>query len=163
MTREDLPAIEDPQGIDPLSRDVILIEATYRGHPGFRGFLPGLFVGGFLGWSLAPRYYDYPSPNYYPPPTYYYPPPDYSYPPPGEGTQPPPAEGQMFIYPRQGQSQEQQADDHYQCHSSAVDQTGFDPTFPPPAGTPEAETAQKSADYLRALETCLDARGYTLR
>jgi hypothetical protein len=69
----------------------------------------------------------------------------------------------MFIYPRQGQSQEQQADDHYQCHSSAVDQTGFDPTFPPPAGTPEAETAQKSADYLRALETCLDARGYTLR
>ena len=148
----------------------------FRGHPGLRGFLPGLIVGGFLGWGLAPRYYDYPSPNYYsppfdyyPPPDYYsppsdyYPPPDYSYPPPGEAPQSAPAEGQLFIYPRQGQSQEQQADDHYQCHNSAVGRTGFDPTFPPPAGTPEAETVQKSADYLRALEACLDARGYTLR
>jgi hypothetical protein len=69
----------------------------------------------------------------------------------------------MFIYPRQGQNQDQQAGDHYECHNWAVGQLGFDPTFPPPTGIPEAETAQKSADYLRALEACLDARGYTLR
>ncbi|HSO72704.1 MAG TPA: hypothetical protein VLR91_08660 [Thermodesulfobacteriota bacterium] len=121
-----------------------------------------MIVGGFLGWSLAPRSY-YPGPDYYPSPPYYDASPEYGYPPPGEGAQPPPAEGQLFIYPRQGQNQDQQAKDHYECHNQSVDQTGFDPTLPPPAGTPEAETAQNSANYLRALEACLDARGYTLR
>ena len=121
-----------------------------------------MIVGGFLGWSLAPRSY-YPGPDYYPPPPYYDASPEYGYPPPGEGAQAPPAEGQLFIYPRQGQNQDQQAKDHYECHNQSVDQTGFDPTLPPPAGTPEAETAQNSANYLRALEACLDARGYTLR
>ena len=75
----------------------------------------------------------------------------------------PPAQGRMVIYPRQGQSQDQQERDHYECHIWAVGQTDFDPTVSPPAGTPERETARKSADYLRALEACLDAHGYTLR
>ena len=37
---------------------------AYRGHGGFYGyggFLPGLIIGGVLGWGLGPRYY-------YPPP-----------------------------------------------------------------------------------------------
>jgi len=68
----------------------------------------------------------------------------------------------MFIYPRQGQSEEQQNKDFDACHNWAVGQTGFDPAQPPP-GAPDAQTIQKSSDYLRAISACLDARGYTLR
>lgn len=34
----------------------------------------------------------------------------------------------IFIYPAQGQSQSQLDKDRYECHSWAVQQTGFDPT-----------------------------------
>jgi Glycine zipper len=34
----------------------------------------------------------------------------------------------VFMYPAKGQSQAQQEKDRYQCHSWAVQQTGFDPT-----------------------------------
>ncbi len=140
----------------------------------FRGggwLLPGLIVGGAIGWSLAPRYYYPPayyyppSPYYYPPPTYYYPPaapPAYHNPPQGEVSQTQPSGGRLFIYPRQGQSQEKQDSDRYECHSWAVSQTSFDPTKPP-VGAPDAQTIQKSGDYLRAISACLDARGYTVR
>lgn len=36
--------------------------------------------------------------------------------------------GQMYIYPSKGQSQQQQDKDRYECHSWAVQQTGFDPS-----------------------------------
>ena len=36
--------------------------------------------------------------------------------------------GQMFIYPKKGQSQAQQDKDRYECHTWAVQQTGFDPS-----------------------------------
>jgi len=152
---------------------------AYRGHGGYYGyggFLPGLIIGGVLGWGLGPRYY-YPPPYYPPPPTYYPPPPAYYYPPPpppdyyyppaAERSQTPPPTGQgaggrMFIYPRQGQSEEQQNKDFEACHSWAVGQTSFDPSKPP-GGAPDAQAIQKSSDYLRAISACLDARGYTLR
>jgi len=35
---------------------------------------------------------------------------------------------QLFFYPNQGQSPEQQSRDHYECYNWAVDQTGFDPS-----------------------------------
>ena len=50
-------------------------------HSGFGWFLPGLIIGGAIGWGLGPRYY-YPPPHYYYPPPAYYPPPTYYYPPP---------------------------------------------------------------------------------
>ena len=34
----------------------------------------------------------------------------------------------IFIYPKNGQSEAQQASDRYECHSWAANQTGFDPT-----------------------------------
>jgi hypothetical protein len=68
----------------------------------------------------------------------------------------------MFIYPRQGQSEEKQAKDFDECHIWAVSQTGFDPKKPF-EGAPDAQRIQKSADYLRAICACLDAHGYTLR
>ena len=72
---------------------------------------------------------------------------------------PPPAE-QLFVYPRLGQGEKQQADDRYACHRWAVDQTGFDPTMPP--GGPQSRP-EKRADYQRALSACLDGRGYTVK
>ena len=144
---------------------------------GYGGFWPGLIIGGVLGWGLGPRYYYPPSYYYPPPPYYYYPPPTYNYPPPPppnyyyppsvERSQAPPSTGQgaggrMFIYPRQGQSEEQQNKDFDACHSWAVSQTGFDPAKPPD-GAPDGQAVQKSSDYLRAISACLDARGYTLR
>ena len=81
--------------------------------------------------------------------------------------QAPPSAGQMpseqmFIYPRQSQSQQQQAKDRYECHSWAVSQTHYDPTQPP-AGIPAAQMSQKRVDYQRAMGACLDGRGYTVK
>jgi hypothetical protein len=39
---------------------------------------------------------------------------------------------QMFIYPSRGQSEERQQRDKYECNQWAVEQTGFDPSNPPP-------------------------------
>ena len=74
---------------------------------------------------------------------------------------PPPAD-QLFIYPRLGQSEQQQADDRYTCHSWAVGQTGFDPTQPPGAGL-ESSRQERRSDYQRAMSACLDGRGYTVK
>jgi Glycine zipper len=51
-------------------------------------------------------------------------------------------EADLYIYPNKGQSPEQQSRDRYDCHTWAVQQTGFDPTKaqtsapppPPPKG-----------------------------
>ncbi len=43
---------------------------------------------------------------------------------------------ELFIYPRMGQSQEQQDRDKFECHSWAVRQTGFDPMRRQTASTP---------------------------
>ena len=69
----------------------------------------------------------------------------------------------IFVYPRQGQSEELQAKDRYKCHSWAVDQIKYDPTQASVSSMPEAQRNQIRADYLRALGACLDGRGYTMR
>jgi hypothetical protein len=79
-------------------------------------------------------------------------------PPKDEASQVPPPADDLFIYPRLNQSEQQQADDRYECHRWAVEQTGFDPTQPP-----EAQTKGTQADYLRAMSACLDGRGYTVK
>jgi hypothetical protein len=38
-----------------------------------------------------------------------------------------------MVYPKQGQSAEQQSQDRYECHVWAVQQSGFDPSAPPQA------------------------------
>lgn len=64
----------------------------------------------------------------------------------------------VFIYPRAGQSEDQQAKDRYECHRWAVDQTGFDPTL----GNPPTSEAKRD-DYQRAMSACLEGRNYTVR
>jgi hypothetical protein len=68
----------------------------------------------------------------------------------------------LFIYPRQNQSEQQQATDRYECHKWAVSQTGFDPTQLS-GSIPDDQKGQKRADYQRAMSACLDGRGYTVR
>lgn len=69
---------------------------------------------------------------------------------------------QVFIYPREGQSEKKQADDRYECHRWAVSQTGYDPTNQP-VNLSETQRIQKRADYQRASAACLDGRGYTVK
>jgi hypothetical protein len=64
----------------------------------------------------------------------------------------PPAAGQqVYIYPNQGQSTQQQSRDRYECHSWAVQQTGVDPTAPPmaqttpPPGAPQGQVLRGAA------------------
>jgi len=68
----------------------------------------------------------------------------------------------LFAYPNRDQSEAQQAEDRFECHSWAVEQTGYDPSRVSAAGaTPEA--LRKRPDYLRAMTACLEGRGYTVR
>jgi hypothetical protein len=71
-------------------------------------------------------------------------------------------ESKMFIYPREGQSEEKQANDRYECHTWAVGQTNYDPTKMP-SGIPKDQIIQKRADYQRAMGSCLDSLGYTAK
>jgi hypothetical protein len=65
--------------------------------------------------------------------------------------------GELYVYPRRGQSSEQQARDRYECHRWAAEQSGFDPS----QGAPGAAAAR--ADYRRAQSACLEARDYSVR
>jgi hypothetical protein len=49
--------------------------------------------------------------------------------------------GDLYIYPAKRQGQKQQDKDRYECHSWAVQQTGFDPSRPP-AGMPTTSAPQ---------------------
>jgi len=65
----------------------------------------------------------------------------------------------IMAYPRNGQSEQQQSTDKFQCHTWAKGQAGFDPTSQASAN---ASASARSA-YGRAMSACLDARGYTVR
>ena len=68
----------------------------------------------------------------------------------------------LFMYPKSGQSTEQQERDRYECHRWAADQTGFDPTQTG-GGVAANAAAAKRADYLRADGACLEGRHYSVR
>lgn len=89
-------------------------------------------------------------------------------PPPGDqgasaDAPPPPQQGDnLFIYPQQGQSAQQQASDQYECHKWSSSQTGFDPTQAG-GGAPPDQLDARRADYQRAMIACLQGRGYSAR
>jgi hypothetical protein len=68
----------------------------------------------------------------------------------------------LFIYPKNGQSEDQQGKDKYECHSWASNQSGFDPTQPSGA-VGENQASGKRDDYQRAMQACLEARGYSVK
>jgi len=49
--------------------------------------------------------------------------------------------GGVFAYPKAGQDQQQQSKDQFECHQWSVQQSGFDPTVPPP----QPQVAQQAA------------------
>jgi hypothetical protein len=60
-----------------------------------------------------------------------------------------PVAGQIFMYPKNGQSVEQQASDKAECQKWASDQAG--------------QVAQNGSDYNRAMVACVEGRGYSAR
>ena len=137
--------------INPLSSE------ARGGHSGGHGgwWLPWAVIGGAA--ILAPYYSHY----YEPPPVIIREqPPEYFQQAPSVT---PSSTEKIFVYPRQGQSEELQAKDRYECHSWAVGQTNFDPTQPSAGDIPEALRNQMRADYQRAQGACLDGRGYTMK
>jgi hypothetical protein len=69
---------------------------------------------------------------------------------------------EFYVYPREGQGEETQARDRYECHRWAYDQTGFDPSLPG-GGVPESAGYVARGEYRRAITACLEGRGYTVR
>ena len=55
--------------------------------------------------------------------------------------------GDVYIYPNKGQSAQQQDRDRYECHSWAVQQTGFDPTRP--AQAPAQSSPQPGGEVVK--------------
>ena len=153
----------------------------YRGGYGFRGGFGccgygfyGPWGWGGLGLGLyfasLPLYYQTywwnGVPYYYADNTYYLwdptvsqyqtvsPPPGLQGPGPGGASAP---GSDLIAYPKNGQSQDQQGKDKFECHQWAASQTGFDPTMP------ASETAtDKRSDYMRAQAACLEGRGYSV-
>ena len=60
-----------------------------------------------------------------------------------------PTPGQIFMYPKNGQSSEQQASDRAECQKWATDQAG--------------QVAHNGSDYNRAMVACVEGRGYSAR
>jgi Family of unknown function (DUF6515) len=73
-----------------------------------------------------------------------------------------PTNGQVFIYPKNGQSESQQATDRYECHHWASGQASYDPTQPPPSTATGPAGSGREA-YQRALTACLEGRGYSVK
>lgn len=69
---------------------------------------------------------------------------------------------ELFVYPKNGQSQEQQDTDRYECHRWSVEQSNFDPTQPG-GNVPEAQNTAKRGEYQRAMKACLEGRGYSVQ
>lgn len=57
--------------------------------------------------------------------------------------------GQQAVYPAKGQSPEQQKTDEGECHTWAVQQSGYDPANPPATATAKAAPATGSGARVR--------------
>ncbi len=148
----------------------------YRGYYGYRGWYGGYYPWGW-GWgglgvglyfATLPYYYSTywygGMPYYYADNTYFQWDPAVSQyrtvaPPAGapktSGGQAP---SELMVYPKSGQSQDQQITDRYECYRWAVSQLGYDPTS---AGG--GTVRRDLTDYNRAQTACLEARGYSVK
>jgi hypothetical protein len=73
-------------------------------------------------------------------------------------TAPPAAQGalKLYVYPAAGQSEAQTADDRYECHVWAANQSGHDPTL-------GAGSREEAEGYTRAFTACMEGRNYVVR
>jgi opacity protein-like surface antigen len=68
----------------------------------------------------------------------------------------------LIITARNGQTEQQQWSDRYECHRWAKDQSSFDPTIQPPEGLTASEIASRRDQYRRAFTACLEGKGYAV-
>jgi hypothetical protein len=73
-----------------------------------------------------------------------------------------PASDDLYIYPKNGQNEDQQAKDRYECHAWASGQSGFDPTKSGGGVAPQDANNMRS-EYNRAMTACLEGRGYSVK
>lgn len=69
------------------------------------------------------------------------------------------AQSDLIIYPKNGQSNDQQAADQFECNNWSKSQTGFDPTQPG-GGVSSGDADGARNNYDRAMSACLQGRGY---
>jgi hypothetical protein len=62
----------------------------------------------------------------------------------------------LYVYPAAGQTEAQTAEDRYQCHVWAADQSGHDPTL-------GAGTREDADSYTRAFTACMEGRNYVVK
>jgi hypothetical protein len=62
----------------------------------------------------------------------------------------------LYVYPAAGQSETQTAEDRYQCHVWAADQSGHDPTL-------GAGSRDDAESYTRAFTACMEGRNYVVK
>lgn len=62
----------------------------------------------------------------------------------------------LYVYPAGGQSAAQTADDRYECHVSATNQSGHDPTL-------GAGSRDDAEGYTRAFTACMEGRNYVVK
>jgi hypothetical protein len=79
----------------------------------------------------------------------------------GDPAPSPPQSNDLYAYPKNGQGEQQQATDRYECHSWAAGQAGFDPTQVQGGVAADAMAAGRDS-YLRAERACLEGRGYSV-
>jgi hypothetical protein len=64
--------------------------------------------------------------------------------------------------PKNGQSPDVQARDHYECYKFAVAHSGFDPMHVNGAAA-ATQVAEQQSDYERAQAACFEGRGYSMQ
>jgi Outer membrane protein beta-barrel domain len=67
----------------------------------------------------------------------------------------------VYIYPKNGQSEQQLWSDRYACDTWSRTQSGFDPVHTD-GGAPAGEVAKRREEYRNAMTACLDAKGYSI-
>jgi hypothetical protein len=71
-----------------------------------------------------------------------------------------PAIGDLFVYPKSGQTDDQKIRDEADCHTVAVKEIGFDPTISDNGLSTAA--SDRRALYKRSLAACLESRDYSV-
>ncbi len=137
----------------------------YRGYYGYRGWYGGYYpwVWGGLGLGLYSTYWYGGVPYYSAGNAYFlWDPAVGQYrsvaQPLGAPNPRSPVWSEVIVYPKNGQSQDQQITDRYECYRWAVSQLGYDPTSAG-GGTVRGDLT----DYNRAQTACLVARGYSVK
>jgi hypothetical protein len=68
-----------------------------------------------------------------------------------------------MAYPKNGQSDAQQATDKAECQTWAAAQSGFDPGQSASTEPPTDAPSNKRSDYMRAQAACFEGRGYSVK